>query len=140
MQRNNVAREGRPCVRIGCHPRPPEEQVRCAQNFAQVTVAHGSGRHSARSRLLFPAAYPLLGPEETQPAAVSIELSGNEDRTADIEPELVKAKWRRATRFTAVGAQVSRPAIGVKRGVAEVLHQVAMEILCAALGDEPDLS
>src|SRR5262249_34604420 len=62
-----------------------------------------------------------------------------EDRAAYVKSELVEPEWGRAAGLVHIRTQVARPAIGVQRRIPEILDQVAVEILRAALGHKPNL-
>src|SRR5207245_9168562 len=61
-------------------------------------------------------------------------------RAAEMEAPLVKAERIGAVRNPRIAASVARLPCGVERGVAVVLEPIAMKLLRAAFGDEPDLS
>src|SRR5205807_9835953 len=110
------------------------------QQFAEIAVAHRERRHGPGIGAVVTALDPLLGNKKEQFVAVAIEALRDEYRTAHVKPVLVEAVWRGAAGNLRDGAVVARPGIGVERGVAEILDQVAVKRPRAALGYEANLA
>jgi len=138
--RDDVVRERLAGERIDDRACAAEERVRRVQQLAEVAAPHRRGRHGERRRRRVAAPDPFFTPEEKELAAVGVEAAGQQHRSAEVKSPLIEAVRIGAVRQSRIAAAIPLPLVRVERGVAVVLEAVAVELLRAALGDEPNLT
>ena len=95
-------------------PRASEERVARIQQLAEIPSAHRRGRDGRGGRQRVAPPDPFFAPEEEQLVAAGIEAPRQQNGTAKMEPELVKAEGIGPVRKARIAAFVPDPAIRVE--------------------------
>jgi len=139
-ERDDVVRERLGRQRIDDRASASEERIGWVQQLAEITAPHRRSRHRCRGCRRVAAPDPLFTPEEKQLVAIGVEAAGQQHGSTEVESPLIEAVRVGTVRQSCIAAAISLPLIRVEGGVAVVLEAVAVELLCAALGDEPNLA
>jgi len=80
-------------------------------NSLKIAVAHGKRGHGPGVGLPLAPPDPLFGVEEKKLVAITVDQLRYENRTTNIEAEIVEAEWSRTRELGWIGAVIARPGV-----------------------------
>src|SRR5579883_2445386 len=137
---NDISRKRLSCGRIGRYSGFTKKCIVWIEQIAQISCSHCECRNRPGGVVVVTSSNPFLSKEKKQLAPVRIEFARYIYGASNIKSEVVVVLfWRRGI-LGGDRAIVSRPSVCVKCSVSQYFVSVAVELLCSAFRDEPNLS